>query len=121
MIIYGIRGKVIPGEPVKNIVCQHCGNDAHISFGVLRYVHLYWIPTFPFAKKTGLECVHCKQTIFDQELPNDVYFKIYNQLFTKKTVLPMFTGLAIIGFIPALMLLAFMLLALLAFISSILG
>jgi len=120
MIIFGTRGKVIAGEPVRDIICQHCGSKAHISFGVLRYFHLYWIPTFPYAKKTGLECVHCKQTIFDREIPIETQYKLYNRLFTRKTVWFSYIGLMIIGFIPAVVLLAFFLLAILAGISSIL-
>ncbi|MEL6579978.1 MAG: hypothetical protein AAFQ14_09500 [Cyanobacteria bacterium J06621_12] len=121
MIIFGTRSKIITGEPVKEIVCQHCGHEAHISFGVLRYFHLYWIPTFPYARKTGLECLHCKQTIFDNEIPIETQYKLYNRLFTRKTVWSTYIGLMIIGFIPAIMLLGLILLMVLAGISSVLG
>ena len=96
MIIYGIRGKVIQGEPVKNVPCSHCDNDAHISFGVIQYFHLYWIPTFMCTKKVGLECVRCKNTIFDKEIPGDLSSTISSQLFNKSNILPMFSGLALI-------------------------
>lgn len=120
MIIFGTKSRVIAGNPVKGLICQHCGHEAHVSFGVLRYFHIYWIPTVPYAKKTGLECIHCKKTIFDNEIPIEIYYKLFNQLFTRKTVWSAYIGLMIIGFIPATILLLFLLLMILAGISSIL-
>ena len=96
MIIYGIRGKIIQGQPIKDFPCPHCENEAHISFGVIQYFHIYWIPTFMYAKKVGLECLHCRNTVFDKELPQDLYSQLSPKLFNNGNVLPMFSGLAII-------------------------
>lgn len=97
MIIYGTRGKVIKGELLKNIACDYCGNNSHLSFGVVRYFHVYWIPLFAYSKKIGLECLHCKRTLLDREIPQDVRQRITSKVFTTKNIFSAYIGLAILG------------------------
>jgi hypothetical protein len=95
MIIYGTRGKVVAGQQVET-VCPGCGNTTHVSFGILRYFHVYWIPMFPTAKQVGVECLHCERTRIDKEIPDDLASRLRQQLMTRERVFPLFSGLALL-------------------------
>lgn len=97
MIFFGTKGKVISGECIQGAECPSCGTNEYITFGVLRYFHLYWIPVIPTSKTVGVECTHCKKTLVDKELPPELSKQIKSMIFTKKKVMPMFTGLIIIA------------------------
>ncbi|MEQ8812097.1 MAG: hypothetical protein RIE59_23720 [Imperialibacter sp.] len=61
-----------------------------------KYVHIFWIPFFPYKKSASIVCTHCNLTTEEKELPADKK-SIVSQL--KSTVsIPKyhFTGLAII-------------------------
>jgi len=92
MIIFGTRGKALSGDALQ-AVCRSCGNSSHISFGVLRYFHIFWIPVFPTKKEAGLECQHCKYTLLGKDMPNEFKDKIKESIFPFKRTLPYFTGL----------------------------
>lgn len=97
MIFFGSRGKTVEGQVVEGIQCPSCENQQFVTFGILRYFHLYWIPTFPTSKIVGMECTHCKKTLVDKEVPAALSEKIKATVFTNKNTLPMFTGLIIIA------------------------
>lgn len=97
MIFFGSRRKLIAGHVIDGVQCPYCENQRFITFGTIRYFHLYWIPTFPLSKKVGIECVHCKRTLLGKEIPSDLSKQIKAELFTKNKVLPMFSGLILIS------------------------
>jgi hypothetical protein len=97
MIIFGTRGKTIRGTQINNMACKSCGNQSHTTFGVLRYFHIFWIPVFPTRRMAGAECLHCKKTLLDKELPEQVRENIKNTVFTGKATLFAFTGLILIA------------------------
>lgn len=97
MIFFGSRGKTIAGQVVEGIQCPSCEHEQFVTFGALRYFHLYWIPTFPTSKTVGIECTHCKKTLIDKELPENLSKQIKSTVFTKTNTLPMFSGLIIIA------------------------
>lgn len=99
MIIFGSRGKTVTGQCVEGIECQYCGNKQFATFGVLRYFHLFWIPTFPTSKVAGVECTHCKKTTIGKDLPKELSKQIKSTVFTKKNTLPMFSGLIVFAFL----------------------
>lgn len=97
MIFFGSRGKVVSGQVVEGVKCPSCENMQFITFGALRYFHLYWIPTFITSRKVGIECTHCKRTFMGKELPDDLSREIKRTVFKKKNTVPMFSGLIIIA------------------------
>lgn len=96
MIFFGSRGKTVSGQLIEGIQCPSCENQQFISFGTIRYFHLYWIPTFPTSKTVGIECTHCKRTLVDKEIATDLSKRIKAAVFTKSNVIPMFSGLILI-------------------------
>jgi hypothetical protein len=99
MIFFGTRGKTVSGQVVEGIQCPSCENQKFITFGIIRYFHLYWIPTLLTSKKVGVECTHCKRTLIDKEIPAELGDQIKASVFTKKNTIPMFSGLIIIAFV----------------------
>ena len=96
MIVFGTRGKVVPGRRKQGVVCPSCGKEEHTTFGVLRYFHIFWIPVFPTLKQPMLECAHCKKVLAGKEIPERTRREIAEAVFTSGRMLPMFTGLALI-------------------------
>jgi DNA-directed RNA polymerase subunit RPC12/RpoP len=97
MIFFGSKGKTISGHVVEGIQCPSCESKQFITFGLLKYFHLYWVPTFVTSRSAGLECTHCKKILIGKELPEDLSKKIKQTVFNKKNTLPMFSGLIIIA------------------------
>lgn len=96
MIIFGTRGTTVGGQNVEGIECPSCGNNQFATFGIQRYFHLFWIPTFPTSRVVGVECRHCKKTLVGKELPAELSKQIKPAVFNKKNILPMFSGLIVI-------------------------
>ncbi|ODC04391.1 hypothetical protein BFW38_13475 [Terasakiispira papahanaumokuakeensis] len=97
MIFFGSRSKTVTGQVVEGINCPNCENQQFITYGLIKYFHLYWIPTLITSKTVGIECTHCKKNMVNNELPEHLSKEIKTALFTKKQVLPMFSGLIIIA------------------------
>ncbi len=97
MIFFGSRGRTVSGNLIEGIQCPSCESKQFVSFGILRYFHLYWIPTILTSKAVGIECTHCKKTLIDKEIPKELSGKIAATVFNRKNTLPMFTGLFLIA------------------------
>ena len=96
MIFFGTKGKVVAGDQMQGVQCPSCQNGQLVSFGILNYFHLYWIPTFLTSKKVGMECTHCKRTLVGDEVPSHLAEQIKDGVFTVAKTLPMYSGLIII-------------------------
>ena len=68
MIIYGWNNRIIKEAPVDKISCPNCQNDKmHVRiFGF--YVHIFWIPMFPYKKDIVLQCDQCQMGVGGGEL-----------------------------------------------------
>ena len=97
MIFFGTRGKTIAGQQVAGPQCPNCQGTSFNSFGVQRYFHIYWIPTFPTKKHVGVECTNCKRAMLDSEIPPHMYGEIRESLFSAGRMLPMWSGAMIIA------------------------
>lgn len=75
IFFFGIKGKSVHTELLKNQECTHCGqlNTTYADI-ISRYVHCFWIPLFSIGKKAFTYCSHCKQTLGKKEMP-----KIYQE------------------------------------------
>src|SRR6266496_1030346 len=96
MIVFGTRGKGVPGPRKQGIVCANCGKEEHAMSGVLRYFHIFWIPIFPTMKQPVLECLNCKKVLTGKDVPERARRDIAEKVFTRGRVLPLFTGLALV-------------------------
>jgi hypothetical protein len=97
ILFYGTKGKVVGGQQKQGMACASCGNTTQITFGVIRYFQIFWIPVLPYKKEVGTECPQCKQTLMGKEVPETVRQDIKEQVFTGGKMLPMFAGLILIA------------------------
>jgi len=98
-VFFGTKGKILPGEMIEGIQCPSCKNQQFISFGIVRYFHIFWIPTFITSRKVGIECTHCKRTLIGEEISNKSSKQIKAIVFNKKNTIPLFSGVIIITFL----------------------
>jgi hypothetical protein len=98
-IFFGTKGKTISGKLVEGFQCPSCKNKRFISFGIIRYFHIFWIPTFITSRKVGIECTHCKRTLIGEEISNKSSKQIKAIVFNKQNTIPLFSGLIIITFL----------------------
>jgi hypothetical protein len=97
MIVFGTRGKAVPGPRKQGVVCPSCGKEEHATYGVLRYFHVFWIPVFPTTRQAMMECLHCKKVLRGKEVPERVRRDVAAKVFTRGRMVPMFSGLILIA------------------------
>ena len=73
MIFYGTNGAHVRTVPLPGVACPGCATADSLNLSVFsRYVHIYWIPLFPYSKPAVVQCSHCQQAWADKELPAEV-------------------------------------------------
>ncbi|MBF9003284.1 MULTISPECIES: hypothetical protein [Vibrio] len=97
MIIFGTRGKTVSGPVIESHMCEHCGHNEYVTFGLLRYFHLYWIPSLVTSKKIGMECTHCRKSYMESELSQEQIQGIKPHVFNYQNTLPYFSGAILFG------------------------
>ncbi len=60
MIVYGWNAKNIKQAPLENYECPNCQQKQSVIVIFAKYVHLFWIPVFPFKKTAVIVCTNCK-------------------------------------------------------------
>lgn len=60
MIIYGWNAKNIKQAPLDNYECTNCHQQQSVIVIFARYVHIFWIPVFPYKKTAVIVCTNCK-------------------------------------------------------------
>jgi hypothetical protein len=97
MIIFGTNNKVIDGRTLVGTPCPTCSHTEYRTYGIQRYFHLYWIPTVPLSRRAGIECTHCQHALEGDAMPADMARQAWDGVFTGRSLVPMFTGLILIG------------------------
>ena len=97
MIFFGTKAKIVPGDIVSGMPCPNCQHTEFRSFGLQKYFHLYWIPTFPTGRTVGLECTNCKHALVDADMPMQVEGQVREKVFAGRSSIPMFTGSILIA------------------------
>lgn len=98
MIIYGWNTKRIKNAPIPNRVCPHCQQKDTSYFDAYgSYVHIFWIPVFPYKKQAFIACNNCQAAI--EESGMDAETKSKFKLLKGAVKLPvyMFSGLILIA------------------------
>lgn len=97
MIIYGWRSKTLKQAPLKNIECENCKECASNLSVTSHYVHIFWIPIFPYAKKVAISCHQCGQVTKEKQMPPDFKAKIKDIKAASPTPKYLFSGLGILA------------------------
>ena len=69
MIIYGSRDVTLQSTSFDGHFCTNCGQRDAICCKVYsRHAHIFWIPLFPFSKRSVIWCNNCKKEFHINEL-----------------------------------------------------
>lgn len=91
-ILYGLRGKVIPGNMLNGHTCDKCGDGSLRMHTVVQYAHIFWIPLFPYEKQLVTECTHCQHVAKGKEIPTVVKSAARSQNLVAPIPKYLFTG-----------------------------
>ena len=103
-MIYGWREKKINIEQTSKYRCPDCGNDSVSFFFFIKYVHLFWIPAFPFGKRIVSHCDNCDAVYENKSIPDSLqnelsflkqHFKTPPYLFTASVLALLLTVYAV--------------------------
>lgn len=101
MIIFGTRSKILTGSGAK-ANCHNCGSTQTVSLVfAVKYFHIFWIPMFPYSKVGASQCSHCKQVLYNNEMPDGLKTVYEQEKSQAKTPWVYRTGLILIGLFMA--------------------
>jgi len=106
MIIFGTRTKVLANRSQSAIGnCAYCGTAQSLfAYRQVKYIHIFWIPLFPYASEIITMCTHCKKLSYQREIDPQTLQSISSGTI-RKTPIGYFAGLVLIGlFVSAIVL-----------------
>lgn len=96
MIVYGWNAKNIKQAPLENYVCTNCQQKQSVIVIFAKYVHIFWIPVFPYKKTAVIVCTNCKHETEE----NNIELGTKGAIQQLKAAVPipkyLFSGLALI-------------------------
>ncbi len=102
MIFFGTRKKEVKSGRISNVVCGYCDENVSMNYVVeTSYFHLYWIPIFPYKKRTYIDCPECDTLFESKHFSEPVKNKLQreNDLKPARNPIWMFSGLLILAVI----------------------
>ncbi|TRX54279.1 zinc-ribbon domain-containing protein [Fulvivirga sp. M361] len=96
MIIYGWNNKTIKQAPLENMACDNCQEQNLFLTIYSKYVHIFWIPLFPFKKSALMHCGHCQKATEEKQMTPDFKEKIKQLKNSVSTPKYLYSGLIII-------------------------
>ncbi len=102
MIFFGTKEKEIKRGKLTNIICNDCKENVSMTYIVeSKYFHLYWIPMFPYKKKTFVSCNECDSVFDKKQFSENIKNKLQREIELKPARNPiwMFSGLLILAFL----------------------
>ena len=99
MFFFGSKKKVIKSGQISNVVCFNCKENALMWYTIeSSYFHLYWIPMFPYKKRTHVECLDCGTLLASKSFSEPIKNKLQreNELKPANNPIWMFSGLIIL-------------------------
>lgn len=96
MIIYGSGEKTLKVKQDLKYICPECGKNGIKFHFFQEYIHIFWIPLIPIARRKVAHCETCGIAYENKHIPQ----KFQDELtrLSKKTIIPiyLFSGLIII-------------------------
>ena len=68
-IIFGWREKAINVLQNQKYRCVNCREEAVSFFFFIKYIHIFWIPAFPFGKNVVSYCEKCSVSYENKSIP----------------------------------------------------
>lgn len=84
MIIWGLKKKIIAKGSIQTIECPQCKNRDFTLNGILRYIHIFWIPLFTVQKKAIAQCSNCNLELDNKSLSTSLRKELKRDVFPVK-------------------------------------
>lgn len=97
MIIYGWNTKTIKEASLDNYECPNCNQKQSVLLLFARYVHIFWIPVFPYKKSAVIVCAHCKKETDEKGIGAATGVDVKQLKSTVPLPKYLFSGLAVIA------------------------
>ena len=82
MLVYGTNSSNMGATQVEEATCFGCNTKGSLVFTVSsKYVHIFWIPIFPYRKYGYSQCLHCHEIVDVKHMSLD-HKKIYSNLYS---------------------------------------
>jgi len=101
MIIYGWNSKNIKQAPLESYECPNCQAKSSSLAIFSSYVHIFWIPIFPYKKSAQIHCTHCQYTQEEKDLSPQMKDQVKQLKSAVKTPVYLFSGLGLIALFVA--------------------
>lgn len=97
MIIYGWNSKNIKQASLGDAYeCPDCGQRHSVLAIFASYIHIFWIPIFPYRKQAQIVCMNCERVDEDKYLESDMKQKVRQLKGAVRIPWWMFSGLGIV-------------------------
>jgi hypothetical protein len=100
-VFFGTGTKRIAESTLHYIACEDCGNQTLRPYTLHRYFHVFWIPVVPYKREPVTECMQCKNTLINKELPPSVQAAIRRENKLSRPPAYLFAGAFLIVLLAA--------------------
>ena len=97
MIIYGWNSKNIKQAELESYNCPECGEKKSVIAIFAHYVHIFWIPLFPYKKSASIVCSHCQLATEEKTMSSEMKGTISQLKSTVSTPKSLFSGLLLLA------------------------
>ncbi|MBS1508843.1 MAG: zinc-ribbon domain-containing protein [Bacteroidetes bacterium] len=96
MIVYGWNTKILKQAPLENYECPNCHQNQSAMVIYARYVHIFWLPVFPYKKTATIVCAHCNHETEEKNITLGTKEVIQKLKATVPLPIYLFSGTALI-------------------------
>ena len=75
-ILFGLREKEIKVPQNQKQICPNCGEQSVLFFFFIKYVHIFWVPAFPYGKHIVSHCEKCESTFENKYIPEPLQMEL---------------------------------------------
>ena len=97
MFLFGFKVKHTPGSAIEHISCSNCQKYQIKSFGILRYFHVWGIPTLLTSKEVGTKCTNCNEMLIGKEIAQDLRQDLLKNTFNISNTITRYSGIILIA------------------------
>lgn len=100
-MVYGTGSKNLGTQKLQGAKCPSCEATQINAQAVSSYVHVFWIPVFPYRKKMTAACQSCLQVWEKKQMPPELKEKLALEKSNFKTPFYLFSGVILLGLLIA--------------------
>ena len=96
MLIWGTKETTFKGRKTYPLCCEKCHKWEHVGYARAKYFHLFWVPTYLWAKELGLVCTACGHVTCGGLITQQVRKEVTRTVFSPLRRAPYFIGIPLL-------------------------